>query len=220
MGFRVTSSQLITGVVDDWDATTVQLRLWKHADRGWAPAGEPWTGVIGRGAAWGDGLHGNGPPTGRSGPAKREGDRRAPAGAFALRGSYGYDPGVSTKLPYTAVTPSWQCIDDPRSSHYTQILDRSAVAPDWSSAEAMRRDDALYQLVIDIAHNPAATPGDGSCVFFHVWRAPGAPTVGCTAMDAARLADLLGRLDPSATYVLLPRAEYAALAPAWGLPPL
>ena len=72
--------------------------------------------------------------------------------------------------------------------------------------------------IIDIAHNPAATPGAGSCIFFHVWRGPAAGTVGCTAMPEPALAQLIAGLDPTAVYVLLPRAEYGAFAEPWGLP--
>ena len=112
-----------------------------------------------------------------------------------------------------------ECVDDPTSHHYTQILARTADA-DWTSSEQMRRRDALYTWVIDIAHNPDATRGAGSCIFFHVWRDARSPTVGCTAMAEDKLVALLGTLAPAAApvYVLLPRADYAALREAWGLP--
>ena len=42
--------------------------------------------------------------------------------------------------------------------------------------------------------------------------------MGCTAMAEPKLAQLIGELDPRAVFVLLPRAEYDALAPRWGLP--
>lgn len=216
------TQQLITGVIADWDATQVTLQRWHRDDHGWVADGPSWQGVIGKGAAWGSGLHGTGAPAGRTGAAKREGDARSPAGAFALRGTYGYaaKPPAKTSVPYTHVTATWQCVDDPRSSHYTQIVDRAALTVDWSSSEPMRRRDALYTWVIDIAHNPAATPDAGSCIFFHVWRNAKSPTVGCTAMPAPKLASLISSLDPHAIYVLLPRAEYAALATPWGLPAL
>jgi len=212
--------ELITGVIADWQATQVTLRRWRRGERGWVADGAPWQGVIGKGAAWGSGLHGTGAPAGRDGPTKHESDGRSPAGAFALRGVYGYAawPPASTTVPYTQVTKDWQCVDDPKSTHYTQIVDRAKLTVDWSSAESMRRRDALYTWVIDIAHNRAAQPDAGSCIFFHVWRTARAPTVGCTAMPEPRLAALIRSLDPSAVYVLLPRAEYDALAPAWGLP--
>jgi zinc D-Ala-D-Ala dipeptidase len=218
------TTQLVTGVIDTWDATAATLQLWSRRDRAWQPVGEPWRAVIGAtGAAWGDGVHGNGPPSGRSGPRKHEGDRKSPAGAFYVRAAYGYAAAApqGTSLPYTAVDERWVCVDDPASAAYATILARGATV-DWKSAEQMHRPDALYTWVIDIAHNPAHVPGDGSCIFFHVWGGHDTTTVGCTAMPEPVLAHLLSVLDPHAApiYVLLPRDEYAALATAWDLPPL
>jgi D-alanyl-D-alanine dipeptidase len=221
--FRVDAPELIVGVIDDWTSTTVSLRRWERAaDRSWEPIHDAWPGVIGKaGAAWGDGLHGHGAPPGRGGPIKREGDKAAPAGVFALRKTYGYAAGAQASLGYQPVGPTWECVDDPTSTHYTQIVDRSKIAsPDWTSFETMRRDDDLYTWVVDIAHNPAATPGGGSCIFFHVWGGEDVPTVGCTAMSEIKLARLIAEIDPKTQYVLLPRAEYQALAKSWGLPPL
>jgi len=218
-----TAKQLITVVVPDWDATSAEIRLWHRDSAGWEPAGDSWQGVIGRtGAAWGAGLHGAGPPTGRSGPTKREGDGKSPAGVFSLGGSYGYGatrPG-SAGFAYQQVDPSWKCVDDPKSTHYNKILDQRTTKPDWNSAEEMKRSDELYTWVIDIAHNAARVPGAGSCIFFHVWGGPGSATVGCTAMDASKLTAMMSKLDPaeSPTLVLLPRTEYDALAAAWALP--
>ena len=217
-----TARQLITGITADWSSTSVTLRRWHRHAGAWIADGDAWQGVIGKtGAAWGSGLHGDGAPSGRSGPSKREGDGKSPAGAFALRNVYGYAPAPPAKavLPYTQVTADWQCVDDPASHHYTQILDQRGLAVDWTSAEAMRRHDQLYTWVIDIAHNRDATPGAGSCIFFHVWRDPESSTVGCTAMPEPKLAQLIGGLDATAVYVLLPRAEYEAFTALWGLPP-
>ena len=213
--------QLITGVTDSWDATTVTLRRWKRVHGAWVADGAAWQGVVGRtGVAWGRGLHGDGAPAGHDGPVKREGDSKAPAGAFGVRGVYGYaaTPPPRTSLTYTQTNADWQCVDDQASKHYTQIVDRQTIAVDWSSAEDMRRKDALYTWVVDIAHNRSATPGAGSCIFFHVWRNPKSGTVGCTAMAESRLTSLIGSLDAASVYVLLPRAEYDALAASWGLP--
>jgi D-alanyl-D-alanine dipeptidase len=211
--------QLLTAVVDDWTATHATLRLFHRDGAAWTPSGPAWAGVIGKtGAAWGDGLHGDGPPAGQPGPRKREGDGKSPAGAFAVRATYGYAATATSKLPYTPVTASWQCVDDPASSHYATILDRASATVDWKSAEQMRRDDVLYTWVVDLAHNPARTPNDGSCIFLHVWSGPDSTTVGCTAMDEGRLRALIAELDPHAVYVLLPAAAYDALAPAWHLP--
>jgi len=214
---------LITGITEGWDSASATLRLWHRDGDGWRPDGTPWSGVLGHaGAAWGRGLHGDGAPAGHAGPVKAEGDGRSPAGAFGLRGAYGYaaaSPGGA--LPYTPVDASWHCVDDPASRQYGRIVDARTVAMDWSSSEPMRRSDALYTWVVDIAHNPGAVRGGGSCIFFHVWHGPKAGTAGCTAMPRPAIERLIAALDPAdrPVYVLLPREEYAALAPAWHLPP-
>lgn len=211
--------QLLTAITDDWSATHATLQLWKRDGAKWVKDGDAWPAVIGKtGAAWGDGLHGTGAPDGQQGPRKHEGDGASPAGVFAVRGAYGYADAAKTKLAYTALTPSWQCVDDPRSKHYATILDRSTVKVDWTSAETMRRDDALYTWVVDLAHNAAATPNAGSCIFLHVWGGPDSTTVGCTAMAEPKLASLIGQLDPRAVFVLLPRAAYDSLSKRWNLP--
>jgi L,D-peptidoglycan transpeptidase YkuD (ErfK/YbiS/YcfS/YnhG family) len=215
--------QLITVIVPNWNDTTAEIRLWKRdADR-WVADGSAWQAVVGKsGTGWGAGLHGQGPPPGRAGPTKREGDGKSPAGVFALGGSFGYGANApaTTGLPYQQVDPSWKCVDDPKSAHYNTILDQRTTKPDWTSAEEMRRSDELYTWVVDIAHNATRVPGAGSCIFFHVWGGPGSSTVGCTAMDERKLTDLMSKLTPGAkpALVLLPRAEYDALATAWQLP--
>jgi L,D-peptidoglycan transpeptidase YkuD (ErfK/YbiS/YcfS/YnhG family) len=214
--------QLVTAIVADWDSTDAELRLWtREAGGAWKPTGAPWQGVIGHaGAAWGEGLHGLGAPRGRTGPRKHEGDGKSPAGVFALRATFGYAaaPPRGAALPYTAVDARWKCVDDAASAHYNEIVDARTLAPDWRSAEDMRRTDDAYRWVVEVAHNPARTAGDGSCIFLHVWHGPGSSTVGCTAMPEDRLAALMAALAPASVFVLLPRAEYDALAPAWHLP--
>ena len=215
----ITSHQVLTAIVSDWDATNAELRLWHRDGATWKLDRGPWPGVVGlAGSAWGIGLHGTGAPAGHDGPVKREGDKKSPAGAFAIRKSYGYAAAKDTQLGYQQVDGAWKCVDDPKSTHYTKIFDASGTQKDWASAEDMHRKDELYTWVVDVAHNPDASPGNGSCIFLHVWRGPESATVGCTAMEEAQLSSLIGSLEPSATFVLLPRAEYDALATTWGLP--
>jgi len=213
--------QLVLGVTDGWDATGVELRRYQRDGAAWRAVGAPWRAVVGRaGVAWGRGLHGTGAPAGHGGPLKHEGDGRAPAGAFRVLRAYGYaaTPVAGAALPYQPVDAAWRCVDDAASTHYNRILDERTVTVDWSSAETMRRDDALYTWVVELDHNGAAEPGAGSCIFFHVWGGPDTTTAGCTAMPQPDLETLLAWLRPGAVYVLLPRAKRDALAPAWGLP--
>jgi len=213
------TKQLVTAIVDDWTTTHARLALWQRTPSGWQRVGDDWPAVIGKsGSAWGIGVS----PT-REGPTKKEGDGKSPAGVFAFRSSYGYaeDTPKGWRMPYEQST-DLECVDDAASEHYTKILDRKQVASDWQSAEHMRRDDEAYEWVLDVAHNPDAKPGAGSCIFLHVWSGPESTTVGCTAMEKPKLEALLEKLDPASQplYVLLPRSEYNAVATSWGLPAL
>lgn len=219
----VSTKQLVTATVADWNAISAELRLWKRDGAGWKQVGEAWRGTVGKsGSAWGSGLHGTGAPAGREGPIKREGDGKSPAGVFALTSTFGYGdaPPKGTKIGYQRVDANWKCVDDPASREYNKILDARTTKIDWTSAEDMRRADAAYTWVVEIAHNASRTPKAGSCIFLHVWGGADVPTVGCTAMEEPRLASLIATLSPAdrPAFVLLPRAEYDALAPAWNLP--
>ncbi|WP_137805721.1 M15 family metallopeptidase [Pseudomonas sp. G(2018)] len=156
----------------------------------------------------------------RQGPIKQEGDGKAPAGIFKLGTAFGYAPKAETKLPYLALTPAIECVDDSQSKRYNQLIDGSTVAKDWSSSERMRRSDDLYRQGIFIEHNTPASPAAGSCIFFHIWRGPTTPTRGCTAMAPTEIERLFNWLDPrqSPLLVQLPEAEYERLHERWQLP--
>lgn len=217
--------QLLLVVAADWASTAGELRRFARdsADAAWRHVGAGIAVSLGRhGLAWGRGLH-----PACAGRDKREGDGRAPAGVFAISALFGYAAADSelaraARLPYLAAHRDLLCVDDPASRHYNQIVDRTApAAVDWASAEEMRRADARYELGAVIGHNCAPVrAGAGSCVFLHVWEAPGVATAGCTAMALAAMRELAGWLDGAAAPLLvqLPRAEYQSRQVAWGLP--
>lgn len=219
--------QLVLVTSAGWDADSGELRRYERdADDGaWREVGGPVPVMLGRnGSAWGLGLH----AAQVDGPQKREGDGRAPAGVFALGTAFGYDDDTGTALPYRAMDVDDWCIDVGDSPLYNRIVNARDVgeAGVEGSTEPMRRDlhedgDVRYRRGFVIEHNPGAAPGAGSCIFAHLWQQPGEATAGCTAMDASTMQELLGWLDPAAApvFVLLPEAEHARLASAWGLPP-
>jgi D-alanyl-D-alanine dipeptidase len=176
--------------------------------------------------AWGRGLHGEPAALAKSGdPVKKEGDGRSPAGAFMLNSAFGYAPleqAVKIKLPYLQATATVECVDDPRSTNYNRIVEREKVAsPDWKSSEQMRRNDELYRWGVVVDHN-AIKPeaGAGSCIFLHIWSGVGKGTAGCTAMEAAKMEELLLWFDLKKKPVLvqLPQAEFDRLRESLGLP--
>lgn len=181
------------------DAQSVQARLWlleRNGER-WRTQRGPLACTLGhKGLAWGAGEHGTMPPDGVR--IKMEGDKCSPAGVFRIPFAFGLAPvAPELKLPYTPLTPSIIGVDDPMSRYYNQVVDNTKVPRDWESNEPMVRHDRLYQWGAFIAHNPAATPGVGSCIFFHLWPGPGRGTAGCTAMSEADLKQMLTWLDPA-----------------------
>jgi len=84
----------------------------------------------------------------------------------------------------------------------------------------MRRDDDQYRWGVVVDHNAERETGCGSCVFLHIWEAPGKGTAGCTAMNSSSMEAVLRWLDAKERPVLvqLPRAEFERLRTAWGLP--
>lgn len=217
------SSQCLVGTADGWDNSTVTLRLYLR-DRGtWKATGEPWQGRLGKsGLVWGKGLH----PVPAGAVTKTEGDKRSPAGVFAIGGAWGYPAAIRKMpaLPYRQVTSRDLWVEDPASPQYNRnvVLDHEPASP-WEQKQQMRQTDPVHALKLFIAHNapPDVTPNAGSSIFFHIWREDGArATSGCTTMAKPKLQWLISQIDPARhpLYILLPQTEYQKHRAAWKLP--
>ncbi|MDB4951354.1 MAG: putative rane protein [Gemmatimonadetes bacterium] len=217
--------QAVVSITEGWDGVqaTVQRYERKGAYSPWQAVGQPMRAVVGRsGLGWGEGLY---EAPGGTGPVKREGDGRAPAGVFRLGTAFGYLPADSLpwiRIAYRQSTAESQCVDDPASRAYNSLVDlRNVARPDWTSHEEMLRPDSLYRLGVFVDHNVRpASAGRGSCIFLHVWAGPTVGTSGCTAFAPAALEEVVRWLDPTrrAVLVQLPRAEYDRMRQAWSLP--
>lgn len=234
------STQMLVATTQNWDAVNGRLQRFEResAHDTWREVGGPVAIVVGgKGMGWGIGLIGADEPgvRGAGEPVKKEGDGKSPAGVFTLGTAFGDAaqalPGL--KLPYLELTPTIECVDDARSTHYNRVLDRSVlersgVTPDWNSSEHMLDVGEAYRWGVVINHNgtvegadsSAPRPGRGSCVFLHIWGGPGHGTAGCTAMVAGEVVTLLKWLDPKRRPLLvqMPTADYERLAGEWGLP--
>lgn len=216
--------QLVLVTTSGWDADHGTMRTYSKAEGGWQSAASPVAVTVGRsGSAWGAGLH----PSAQTGPIKQEGDGRSPAGVFSIGEAFGYAPSVPTALTYRGMRESDYCIDVSASPFYNRIVDANAVgkAAIEGSTEPMRRDlhvneDQRYKIGFVIEHNIKGTPAAGSCIFAHLWKQPGEPTSGCTAMQESTMRNLLAWLRPDRhpIFVLLPEAEYERLKGEWRLP--
>ena len=218
------SRQCVVVLAPDWSSTTGTLHAFARTSTtsDWKMRGDAIPVVLGKsGLGWGLGLV---DAKRRPGPRKIEGDNKVPAGIFRLGPALGYASAANArwiKLHYVPLTKMTEGVDDARSHYYNQLVDRSKVARvDWRSSEQMRRADDLYKWGIFVAHNAAATPGAGSCIFMHIWKNSSTATTGCTAMAERDLVQLLRWLAPKAQPILvqMPGRDYAILQSSYELP--
>jgi L,D-peptidoglycan transpeptidase YkuD (ErfK/YbiS/YcfS/YnhG family) len=141
---------------------------------------------------------------GRSGTGrrKREGDGLTPCGGFPLRRVwYRADrlPRPETGLPARRTIPDDGWCDAP--AH--RLYNRPVRLPFPASHERMWRDDALYDIVVEIGWNDRRIrPAKGSAIFMHVARAGFPPTEGCVALARPDLVRLLRRIGPGTRLVI------------------
>lgn len=217
--------QLIVAKSDGWKSNTALLQCYSRnsPSEKWQPLFKSEIPVLlGReGLAWGRGVF---TPPQNGQPMKVEKDWKAPAGIFRIGTLFGYAsaPPQGARWPYVQVGPYDAWIDDSTSPLYNQHVrvDPKNIPP-WFEKQKMRLGDSAYKWMLGIEHNtqPAA-PGYGSAIFFHVRRGPTKPSAGCTTMAVENLEAMIRWLDPTSSphYVLLPKADYAALRSAWLLP--
>jgi len=131
--------------------------------------------------------------------AKREADGATPAGRFhPVRLWWRADrlPRPRSMLPARRIGPNDAWCEDPSDRRYNRAFRRSANEP----GDRLRRDDGLYDVIIEIDHNMRPrVAGRGSAVFVHVAREGFAPTAGCVALRRSDLLALLPALTRKTT---------------------
>jgi len=159
-----------------------------NPSRGWLSAGgQTFPVALGRG-----GIRAN----------KREGDGGTPRGRFRpLKLWWRADraPRPATLLPVRAIGPGDGWCEDPADRRYNRPI---RLAP-GEAGDRLRRDDQLYDFIIEIDHNTRPrVAGRGSAVFLHLARAHFGPTAGCVAMRKAAMLRLLARIGPRTKIVI------------------
>jgi L,D-peptidoglycan transpeptidase YkuD (ErfK/YbiS/YcfS/YnhG family) len=125
---------------------------------------------------------------------KREGDGGTPKGSFrARRLWWRADRHMQprTFLPVRPIRAEDAWCEDPTDRHYNRPI---RLKRD-ESGDRLRRDDHLYDFIIEIDHNTSPrVAGRGSAVFLHLARENFGPTAGCISMTKASMLQLLRRL--------------------------
>jgi L,D-peptidoglycan transpeptidase YkuD (ErfK/YbiS/YcfS/YnhG family) len=134
--------------------------------------------------------------------SKREGDGGTPAGRFhPVRLWWRRDrlPRPRTLLPVREIRQNDAWCEDPADRRYNRPFRRSANEP----GDRLRRDDGLYDLIVEIDHNTRPrVAGRGSAVFIHVARDGFSPTAGCVGLRRNELLQLLRSLSPRTRIII------------------
>lgn len=143
---------------------------------------------------------------GRSGAvpasAKREGDGATPLGTWPVRAALlrpdCVDRALVPRIPWRWIRHDDGWSDDPADRAYN----RPVHLPRVTSAEALWRADAAYDVVVVLGHNDGhPVPGAGSAIFFHIWvtGGDGGPksTEGCVAIAPDAMREILPLLMPA-----------------------
>ena len=215
------TKQLMVVVTDGWNNLQGTIYCFeKHHDK-WVLKFSNSIVVGSKGMGIGDGLV---PLSISNAPVKKEGDMKSPAGFFTIGTAFGYADYKDAKWiknPYVKATDTLICVDDVHSAHYNTLVDNDHAKSDWNSFEHMHLKKDYYKWGLFINHNSGKViPGDGSCVFMHIWGSDHEGTAGCTAMTEANLLRILHWINAADSPLLiqLPKEEYVKIREKYELP--
>lgn len=136
------------------------------------------------------------------GAKRAEGDSVTPAGTFALRRVLFRADRLErpkTSLPLAAIGRNDGWCDDSNDSAYN----RSVKVPYRANAEALWREDHLYDLIVILGFNDEpVVAGAGSAIFLHIAQPNFGPTQGCIALALNDLLELVALLGPGDTITI------------------
>jgi L,D-peptidoglycan transpeptidase YkuD (ErfK/YbiS/YcfS/YnhG family) len=134
---------------------------------------------------------------------KREGDGGTPLGRLPVRQVlYRADRMLRPRTPLLlrAIGEHDGWCDDPADQNYNRLIR----LPSHRSAEGLKRDDHLYDLVLVLGYNDRPrVKGRGSAIFMHLARPGFTPTDGCIALERHDFLMLLSQLRANSKIVVL-----------------
>ena len=209
------SKQLLIVTTTSWDSSKGELQRYQRdkTNKNWQAYGEPMPVILGK-----KGLAAMG--------VKKDGDLKTPSGIFSLGSAFGFAPQYikNIKMPYTQLTATTVCVDDPNSKYYNRIVNRKKIShPDWKSGEMMRQNpEYMWGIVINY-NTVKPVAGAGSCNSLHVWNsAAQTATPGSVSTNETDIEELVTWLNPKKKpmIAILPKNHYQQVQATWGLPNL
>jgi len=215
------AKQLMVVVTDGWNSLQGKIYGFKkHKDK-WVLQFTYPIVVGSKGLGVGDGIV---PFDIKDAPVKKEGDLKSPAGIFTIGTAFGYADYKDAKWiknPYKKATDTLICVDDMHSAHYNTLVNNDPAKRDWKSFEHMHLTKNYYKWGLFINHNSdKVVPGNGSCIFMHIWENDLVGTDGCTAMKEAHIIHILHWINAvnHPLLVQLPKSEYIKYRSQYNLP--
>ena len=193
--------RLVLVVADTLSSTTATVRPFERAapDAPWRPVGGPASALIGHnGVAW---AHVFAEFARVGEPMKMEGDKRAPAGFFAIGHSFGF--AASNRPGYLRIAEGTTCVDDLSSPAYNTVTTRAKVGWKVHGENMWRVPEYRRGLLVDYPTDRQKRAG--SCIFIHL-RLPGKTgTSGCVALPEPQLVGLQDFAQGGAVLAVLPK---------------
>ena len=203
-----------------WDSLQGKLYAFKKEHGKWRLQFSNPIVLGSKGLAIGDGLV----KLNVNGPLKHEGDKRSPAGIFSIGTAFGYaekNDAAWIKNRYVQAFDTLICVDDTNSANYNRLVNKDIARHDYNSFEYMHLKKDYYKWGLFINHNSdKVVPGDGSCIFMHIWENDHTGTDGCTAMAEKNMLRVLRWIDAKERPLLvqLPESAYIKIRHRYGLP--
>lgn len=148
---------------------------------------------------WGSGARRAAIGTAGIGDKHAEGDGITPLGNFPIRKALYRADRIAppkTRVAAASIARDDGWCDAPLDPAYN----RPVKLPYHASAEALWREDHLYDLVVVLGFNDSpVVPGAGSAIFLHVARPDYGTTQGCVAVALDDLLELVELLGPNDT---------------------
>jgi L,D-peptidoglycan transpeptidase YkuD (ErfK/YbiS/YcfS/YnhG family) len=196
------ATRLALVVAGNMQTSAAMLTLYSRERRSapWRPLGAAQPVRLGEnGIAWGAGFT----QLARGAePVKNERDRRTPAGIFRIGAPFGFG---TSKLPHYLQIKAGEtfCVDDMKSPAYNTITTIARAGRHVTGERMHNFPGYRHGLFIDYPSNYSKPLG--SCIFIHIWDAPGEATAGCVAMPEARVVQLQDFAASGAVIAVLPR---------------
>ena len=212
--------QLLIVVADGWNNLQGSLYAYNKVGSKWILQFSNPIVLGEKGLGLGDGLI---PITIDNVPIKKEGDLRAPAGVFSIGTAFGNAPYKETgwiNNHYIMCTDTLICVDDQHSVNYNKLVKTDTATKDYNSHEDMLMEKNYYKWGLFVNCNTNKIPGNGSCIFIHIWGNNHEGTWGCTAMKEEDMLRILHWIKSSENPLLvqLPKAEYMKFSAQYSLP--